>query len=49
MERDEELKGRGYSANSYLKILKEEMLKCFEPDRVFMQDNVSIHTAKKVI
>jgi len=49
MKRDEESKGGGYSANSYLKVLEEEMPKCFEPGRVFMQDNASIHTAKKVI
>jgi DDE superfamily endonuclease len=24
------------------------MPKCFEPDRIFMQDNASIHTAQKV-
>jgi DDE superfamily endonuclease len=48
MERDEESERGGYSANSYLKILDEEMPKCFEPGRVFMQDNASIHTAKKV-
>jgi transposase len=49
MERDEESKGGEYSANSYLKVLKEEMLKCFKPGRVFMQNNASIHTAKKII
>jgi hypothetical protein len=48
LECDEESERGGYSANSYLKILKEEMPKCFEPGRIFMQDNASIHTAKKV-
>jgi DDE superfamily endonuclease len=48
MERDKESERGGYSANSYLKILDEEMPKCFEPGRVFMQDNASIHIAKKV-
>jgi transposase len=48
MERDKESKSGGYSANSYLKVLEQEILKCFIPGRVFMQDNASIHTAKKV-
>jgi hypothetical protein len=49
MKRDEELKRREYSANLYFKVFKEEMLKCFKSDKIFMQDNVSIHTAKKII
>jgi hypothetical protein len=48
MERDEESRGDGYSANSYLKVLEQEIPKCFIPGRVFMQDNASIHNAKKV-
>jgi hypothetical protein len=36
------------SANSYLKVLEQEIPKCFIPGRVFMQDHASIHTAKKV-
>jgi transposase len=48
MERDEESRGGGYSANSYLQVLEQEIPKCFEPGRIFMQDNASIHTAKKV-
>jgi DDE superfamily endonuclease/Transposase len=48
MERHEESKGGGYSANSYLKVLQEQMPKCYKPGRVFMQDNTSIHTAKKI-
>jgi DDE superfamily endonuclease len=48
MERDEESKGGGYSANSYLKVLEQETPNCFIPGRVLMQDNASIHTAKKV-
>jgi hypothetical protein len=49
MERDEESERGGYSANLYLKILNEEMPKCFKPGRVFMQNNASIYTAKKVV
>jgi hypothetical protein len=48
LERDEEPERGGYSANSYLEIGEEEMLKYFEPDRIFMQDNASIDTAKEV-
>jgi hypothetical protein len=48
IERDEESKKGGYSANSYLKVLEEEIPRCFEPGRIFMQDNASIYTAKKI-
>jgi DDE superfamily endonuclease len=48
MERDKESKKGGYSTNSYLQVLKEEIPKCFEPGRTFIQDNASIHTAKKI-
>jgi len=48
MTRDEEAARNGYSANSYLEILNDQMEVCFEPDRTFMQDNASIHTAKKI-
>jgi DDE superfamily endonuclease len=48
MERDEDSRGEGYSANSYLQVLNQEMPKCFEPGRIFMQDNASIHTAKNI-
>jgi DDE superfamily endonuclease len=47
MTRDESLRG-GYSANSYLEVLDEQISICFEPGRIFMQDNARIHTAKKV-
>jgi hypothetical protein len=42
------LRGGGYTANSYLQVLNDEMPKCFEPGRTFIQDNASIHSAKKV-
>jgi hypothetical protein len=48
MERDKKSKGGEYSVNLYLKVLEQEILKCFIPGRVFMQNNASIHTTKKV-
>jgi hypothetical protein len=48
MECDQELKRGGYSVNLYLKVLEQEIPKCFILGRVFIQDNASIHTAKKV-
>ena len=48
MDRDEEAKGGEYTANSYMAVLNDQILKCFKPGRVFMQDNASIHTFKKI-
>lgn len=48
MTRDEASPRGGYSANSYIDILDEQMPICYEPGRIFMQDNARIHTAKKV-
>lgn len=48
MERDFESKKHGYSAQSYLEVLDEELIKYYEEGLVFMQDNASIHTAKEV-
>ena len=48
MERDDALKGGGYTVNLYLKVLKEEMPKCFKPNKTFKKDNISIYIAKKV-
>ena len=48
MTRDEEIKRNGYTAESYLDVLNDQMEVCFEPDRTFMHDNASIHTAQKV-
>ena len=39
----------GYSANSYIEVLKDNLLGLWEPGLIFMQDNAPIHTAKKVI
>jgi DDE superfamily endonuclease len=48
IERDEESKRGGYSANSYITILAENMPNCFNPGMSFMQDNARIHTVKKI-
>jgi len=48
MDRDDDSKGGGYTANSYLQVLDEQIPKCFELGRIFMRDNASIHAAKKV-
>ena len=38
----------GYSANSYIDILDQNLVEFYEPDQIFMQDNAPIHTIKKV-
>ena len=46
--RDFEAKKMGYSANSYIEVLEDNLLGLWEPGLTFMQDNAPIHTAKKV-
>ena len=49
MDRDFESKKHRYSANSYLEVLDSEVASNYPgPGYIFMQDNASIHTAKKV-
>ena len=48
MERDEESKRGGYSANSYIQVLDAQIPTIYEPGMIFMQDNAPIHTAGKV-
>jgi transposase len=48
MNRDITALRGGYSVNSYLNVLEEQLPICFEPGRMFIQDNNRIHTAKKV-
>jgi hypothetical protein len=51
MDRDFESLKHRYSANSYLEVLEAEVWPAYqavEQGYVFMQDNASIHTAKKV-
>jgi hypothetical protein len=48
MDRDPESKRNGYSANSYIEVLDDQLPSCWVPGLTFMQDNASIHTAHKV-
>lgn len=48
MARDPDSPRGGYSAGSYLEVLIEYLLTMWEPGLIFMQDNASVHTAKKV-
>jgi transposase len=45
MERDQDAPRKGYSARSYLAVLDDQIPRCWQPGRIFMQDNASIHTA----
>jgi transposase len=47
LERDWESKKHGYSANSYIDVLEDQLPKIWEPGMIFMQDNAPIHTANK--
>ena len=49
LARDFALKKMGYSANSYLEILNDNLLGIWQPGLIFMQDNAPIHKAKKVM
>ena len=48
LARDFEAKKHGYSANSYIEVLEDNLLGIWEPGLIFMQDNAPIHKAKKV-
>ena len=49
MDWDFESKKHRYSANSYIKVLNEEVALNYPgPGYIFMQDNASIYTARKV-
>ena len=48
LKRDFESKKMGYSANSYIDVLEQNLTQFYEPGQIFMQDNAPIHTAKKV-
>jgi len=47
LERDFESKKHGYSANSYIKILEDNIGVIWEPGALFQQDNAKIYSAKK--
>lgn len=46
MDRDPESKKGGYSARSYLKVLEENIPRCWDFGLTFIQDNAPIHCAK---
>ena len=52
LDRDFESKKHGYSANSYIAVLNDQVGPYYndheDPGYIFMQDNASIHTAHKV-
>jgi hypothetical protein len=45
MTRDEAAARRGYTAQSYIQALEEELRDGYRPGEWFMQDNAPIHTA----
>ena len=47
LERDFELKKYGYSANSYIDVLDQNLTQFYEPGLIFIQDNASIYTTYK--
>ena len=51
LDRDFEAKKHGYSANSYLQVLNDQVGPYYDdlddPGYIIMQDNASIHTAHK--
>ena len=48
MVRDLQAKRGGYSTNSYLKVLEQNISIVYHRGMWFMQDNAPIHTANKV-
>ena len=48
MTRDPEATRRGYSANSYVQVLEEQVPAIYQIGMNWQQDNASIHTARKV-
>ena len=49
LARDFAAKKMGYSANSYMELLNDNLLGIWQPGLIFMQDNAPIHKAKKVM
>ena len=47
LEQDFKSKKMGYSANSYINVLDQNLVNFYEPSQIFMQDNVPIHKAEK--
>ena len=48
LSKDFAAKKMGYSANSYVEVLEDNLKSIWEPGLIFMQDNAPIHMAKKV-
>lgn len=48
MVRDEDSPKGGYSSVSYIKVLEEQIPRCWQPGRVFIQDNAPIHKSEVV-
>jgi DDE superfamily endonuclease len=48
IDRDPDSEKSGYNANSYLIVLNDQLPRTWQPGMTFMQDNASIHTAKKI-
>ena len=48
MKRDPNSNKSGYSFNSYLVVLRDQISQVYESSRIFIQDNVLIYTIKKV-
>lgn len=48
MDRDPDSEKSGYTANSYLTVLRDQIPRTYQPGMTFMQDNARIHTAKKI-
>ena len=48
LKRDFVSKKMNYFVESYIRVLDDNLLEIYESDLIFMQDNVLIHTARKV-
>ena len=48
LKRDFASKKMSYFVESYIRVLDDNLLEIYESDLIFMQDNVLIHTARKV-
>jgi transposase len=49
MQPDEDAPRGGYTTRSYLKVLQDQIPRCWQPGHYFMQDNASIHTSSLVL
>jgi hypothetical protein len=48
IERDPDSEKSGYTSNSYLTVLSEQIPRTWQPGMTFVKDNARIHKAKKV-